>query len=380
MFRIVLHLDDRKTLENIKDTLGCGRLNTERDVLVFTISKLSEIETILIPLFDQYPLNTTKYLDYLDFRIAFYMFKNRKEKVELGKFEKQDLYLNIIQLKDNMNDKRTNFNLPEDHQIWITGNYLIGFIEGDGSFYLNQSDMTVHVSLISLTANKIVLEKIREFILNLLDPHSYILGSTTKLVNIVDKKSKGNNKPITLLEITQIDFICNILIPYFNVIEFRTKKYKDYLDFRTIAFLIYEGKYLTEKGKELIIKLGDSMNNNRLSTNLNPFIIDETTKSELKEFINSEPLVHIDSEGRAKIISENKYIRSTYIIKVNYLNGSYSYFTNGISCAKSLHVSNFTITSRLNDGKPVKNKEGIVVAQSIKRIKAYSSYKSNFSS
>jgi hypothetical protein len=39
-------------------------------------------------------------------------------------------------------------------------------------------------------------------------------------------------------------------------------------------------------------------------------------------------------------------------------------------------VSNDTITKRLNDGKPVKNKEGLVVAQRIKRIKAYSSLKS----
>ena len=69
VFRIALHRDDRKILEYIKDTLkGSGRLNTERDTLVFTISKLSDIETILIPLFDEFPLNTTKHLDYLNFK------------------------------------------------------------------------------------------------------------------------------------------------------------------------------------------------------------------------------------------------------------------------------------------------------------------------
>ena len=78
IFRIYLHRDDRKTLEYIKDTLGCGRLNTEREVLVFTISQLSDIESVLIPLFEKFPLNTTKYLDYLDFKKAFFMFRNRK--------------------------------------------------------------------------------------------------------------------------------------------------------------------------------------------------------------------------------------------------------------------------------------------------------------
>jgi len=115
------------------------------------------------------------------------MYKNRKTS-KVSTFG--DLYLNIIKLKDSMNDKRLDFDLPKDHCIRITGNYLVGFLEGDGSFYLNKHDMTVRVSLVTLTANKFVLEKIREFILNLLDEYSYILGSSTKLININEKKQK----------------------------------------------------------------------------------------------------------------------------------------------------------------------------------------------
>ena len=65
VFKITLHIDDRNALEYIKATLGCGRLNTERNVLVFTISQLSDIGKILIPLFEQFALNSTKLLDYL---------------------------------------------------------------------------------------------------------------------------------------------------------------------------------------------------------------------------------------------------------------------------------------------------------------------------
>ena len=117
------------------------------------------------------------------------------------------------------------------------------------------------------------------------------------------------------------------------------------------------------------------MNNNRLSTTTTGIVLDDTTKSELNLLIKSDPLINIDTEGRALIISEKKYIRSTYIIKVYLLNGSVNYYTNGVSCAKFLHVSNDSITKRLNDGKPVKNKEGLIVAQCIKRIKVYSSLK-----
>lgn len=113
------------------------------------------------------------------------------------------------------------------------------------------------------------------------------------------------------------------------------------------------------------------MNSSRLSTNPNPIILDNKTKLELKKLINSEPLIHIDEEGRAKIIAEKKYVRSTYIIKTEYLNGTISYFTNGVSCAKSLHISNNTVTARLNDGKPVKNQDNVIVALSLKRLRAY---------
>ena len=79
---------------------------------------------------------------------------------------------------------------------------------------------------------------------------------------ISDKKIKGENKPISypsplippifpsmlrkgdkgrgisVLEIYQLDYICNILIPYFDKIQFRTKKYLDYVDFRTFFFTL----------------------------------------------------------------------------------------------------------------------------------------------
>ena len=150
----------------------------------------------------------------------------------------------------------------------------------------------------------------------------------------------------------------------------------DYLDFRKIAFLVLEGKHLTEKGKQLIIKLASTMNNNRLSTNSNPLTLDDATKSELDLLIKAEPLINIDSEGRAMIINQKKYIRSTYVIKSILTNGCFSYYTNGVSCAKALQVSNNIITQRLNDGRPVKNKQGLIVAQTVKRIKAYSSQSS----
>ena len=70
------------------------------------------------------------------------------------------------------------------------------------------------------------------------------------------------------------------------------------------------------------------MNNSRLSTSSDKFTIDSKTKYALGELIKSAPLKIVNSEGRAMIIKELKYIRSTYIIQAVLPNGSISYFIN----------------------------------------------------
>jgi hypothetical protein len=51
-----------------------------------------------------------------------------KEKVSVD--EKTTIKVNILALKDQMNDKRVSFVLPTDHKINITPYWLLGFIEG----------------------------------------------------------------------------------------------------------------------------------------------------------------------------------------------------------------------------------------------------------
>jgi len=235
-----LHIDDLKVLELIQSKLKCGKFKKDRNTFVFLVYSLKDIETTILPLFEKYPLMTKKYLDYLDFKKSFLLFKKR----QIDKGNKSNYNLQIIELKNGMNDKRINFTLPENH-IKITVNYLLGYIEGDGSFYFNKNDNTVRISLITITEDRILLEKIRELLYNQLDPYSLFLAENTKLISINNKTVINNRKPVTDLNISQIDYICNRLIPLFDRLDFKTKKYLDYLDFRKIAFLVLDGKYLS---------------------------------------------------------------------------------------------------------------------------------------
>jgi hypothetical protein len=83
----------------------------------------------LISIFDKFNLNTTKYLDYLDFKRAFIFYTENKVK------DKTKLIDQILSIKNSMNSNRTNFNFPSDHKVLISDYWLLGFIEGEGSFF-----------------------------------------------------------------------------------------------------------------------------------------------------------------------------------------------------------------------------------------------------
>lgn len=90
-FRIVLsvnrvhgHIDDLAVLQYICNYLKVGivRINNKR--CVFSITKLNEINKILIPLLDMHTLRTTKYLDYLDFKLIVDILNNSKSTRVIG--------------------------------------------------------------------------------------------------------------------------------------------------------------------------------------------------------------------------------------------------------------------------------------------------------
>lgn len=371
IFRIALHIDDLEVLKIIQDKLKCGKIVKNRNTFVFWVSSLKEIETVIIPLFTDWPLMTKKYLDFLDFKKSFVIFKNR----QIDK-KNRDIYnTQILELKNSMNDQRVHFLIPENH-IKITANYLLGYIEGDGSFYYNQYDNTVRISLITVMNDRILLEKIKEFLLEDLDCNSLFLAQHIKLIFINDKTVIKSRKGVTILEISQIDYICNRLIPFFDKLNFRTKKYLDYIDFKRIAFLLLDGKHLSKKGGLLIKKIADTMNNNRLSTNLKKDTTDNSNlELELKLLEKSEPLLKIYSDGRSLNLINKKWIRTPKIIEVILLDEQKKYFPSGVSCAEFFSVSSTTITARLNDGKPLINKEKEILALSLKRIRVFTKIK-----
>jgi hypothetical protein len=114
MFKISLHRDDEEVLRYIKDKLGFGGVRLYKDECIFNVTDQKGI-ALLISIFDKYNLNTSKYLDYLDFKEAFLFYINRDKSLNPSAVKDR-----ILEFKNKMNTNRVHFYRPENSKILIT--------------------------------------------------------------------------------------------------------------------------------------------------------------------------------------------------------------------------------------------------------------------
>jgi hypothetical protein len=84
----------------------------EKNYSSFSVSKKEDIKK-LIMIFDSYPLQSTKLLNFLDFRKAFYIYNSSSNRTCEVKEE-------IAKISRGMNRNRIEFKFPPFHRIQIT--------------------------------------------------------------------------------------------------------------------------------------------------------------------------------------------------------------------------------------------------------------------
>lgn len=117
MFKIALHEDDEKVLRYISTKLGVGGVRLYKNECIFSVTDKKGILS-LISIFDKYNLNTSKYLDYLDFKEAFFYYIDREKNLDI--YSKSKVKTKILELKNKMNTSRVDFDRPESSKIIIT--------------------------------------------------------------------------------------------------------------------------------------------------------------------------------------------------------------------------------------------------------------------
>ncbi len=80
-------------------------------------------------------------------------------------------------------------------------------------------------------------------------------------------KARGNDKSKVALTIKNVRVINNFLIPFYDAMQFFTKKSQDFQDFKIICRAVHNGASRKEDIKRLILKLTYTMNSHQ-----SPFI------------------------------------------------------------------------------------------------------------
>lgn len=152
-----------RVLYYIKKELGVGSVTKDNTKGQFFIRDRKALETIILPLFDKYPLLTSKYFDYAKLKKALHVLND----LGLSKVEKNIKLLNLKNSKLPDSYKSPAWidvylpleNVNSLHHV-MTKPWVIGFIEAEGSFYLSNKDSNriVHGFGLTQKLDEIVLQ------------------------------------------------------------------------------------------------------------------------------------------------------------------------------------------------------------------------------
>ena len=144
--------------------------------------------------------------------------------------------------------------------------------EGDGSFNVTRKNLEP-VFIITLNDKEFpVIYKIIEFLLENLgfDYYSKWKIENSSLLAIYFKDARSKTKRVVRIIIRNIQILNNYLVPFFNKMNFITRKGLDFSDFKLVCRIIYGGGHKDKTINALMLKLINNMNNNRLSTSKKP--------------------------------------------------------------------------------------------------------------
>jgi hypothetical protein len=258
IFSIGLHNRDIKILEAIQRTLGVGKIYKHgSDSIQYRVSSLKDLEVVLNH-FDKYPLITKKQADYILFKEAVSLIKNKEHLSSEGLLKLVSIkgILNTG-LSEKMKESFPNVNMVIRPEVNLSDikdlNWIRGFSEAEGSFQVIIQEVKekakFYVSLrFCITQHNRDKELLKKFV-NYLNCGRYCESSS---------RNEGQYIVSVFSDIT------GKIIPLFNEYPLIGTKKENYLDFIKIAELIKVKDHLTKEGLDKIKLIQNNMNKKRI--------------------------------------------------------------------------------------------------------------------
>lgn len=166
-FKLSQHEYNARLLYFIKSQLGVGNINkeTKTKMVNYRIRDRNKLAEVIFPIFDKYPLLTSKYFYYLKFKEAYQIL----EDTSLTKAQKDELMLALVKkipsedyISPAWNKVNNIVSNTNEANMVMSKAWLIGFTEAEGCFYLvNKSkDRIIHGFEITQKLDLIVLSAI----------------------------------------------------------------------------------------------------------------------------------------------------------------------------------------------------------------------------
>jgi len=357
-FKISLHIDDIETLNTIKYHLNVGIVTSEptRGRCSYVVNKFADINQVIIPLFLEFPLHTSKRLDFKNFCEAISI-KNQTNQKNISK----DELAKIVLLKQKMNFKREFFTDPNTkYTPHINPNWLIGFIEGEGTFGI-KTGSALYLQIAQNNTSSECLNAIKDFFLHTLTS-KYTHDNKILPLNVVSSTNAKTN--IVSLVINSVDALYYYVLPYLDVSKMYTRKAIDFKLWRLALLLKIQGHYFTPEGKKLFLEITDILNKRYSTTStkdIDNIIKDIFCSCELvlakgPIFNMQHYIFHADNVRKISIASRSENPRRVYIyIEGVMVKGSPFSSYSEAHQALGLNPSSNTCNRYIDTGKRYKN-------------------------
>lgn len=153
-----------------------------------------------------------------------------------------------IKLKSGINTSRTDFSFNLAYPLRITLNWLVGFIEGDGSFCFSQLQPRLSIGL--HINNMRLITAMKEYIDYLPIMYDRVLGVVSPPKGVIHvPKSVGQS--MVSIYWSGIDRLYYYIIPNLHTADFHTRKQADFVSWCIVVKIYKFGYNLTDSGKSL---------------------------------------------------------------------------------------------------------------------------------
>lgn len=250
-------------LFEIRKFFGCGRIcidNRKSDTMKFVITNVDDLTYKLIPHFDKYPLITSKYLNYSDFKSALMLLK-KKEHFKYEGIRKLKLIKSTMNKSRSFKDK---YNFCLFNKVNLHSSWLQGFIDGEGTFQCeigldkrrnnNKNVVSFSLQIKQNNHDVAVLKNIINYF------KSGYLKPKYNTENLEITMNVSSNRKTTVIWIRKYKVICE----FFDQYPLYTLKRLDYLDWKRLINLKESKAHLDKQGLILMKYIKANMNSNRI--------------------------------------------------------------------------------------------------------------------